>query len=135
MFQAKTIMSRDVICISPDTDVYEAIRILLRHNITGLPVVNEEGEIVGMVSEKDMLHLMAHANDRAGRVADYMSEQVVTFDENDSLVDIADCFITHYFRRVPILAHGKLVGIISRRDVVRYILNLRHRETATSECS
>ena len=128
MFEAHTLMRRDVQTVEPETDIYEAVRLITKHNITGLPVVNHSGEMVGILSEKDVLTLMIEAKDHPGCVADFMSKQIVSFNEDDSLVDIAECLVKQSFRRVPILSKGRLVGIISRRDIVRYILKLRHQD-------
>ncbi len=126
MFPAKKVMSPDVVSVSRDTDIYEAIATMVNANVTGLPVVNPDGTLAGVLSEKDVLRLLCDAADHAGKVEGYMTGDIVTFDEDDSLIDIADCFMKHNFRRVPILRDGKIVGIISRRDVVRFILSLRH---------
>jgi len=126
MFPAKKVMSSDVVSVSRDTDIYEAIAAMVNANVTGLPVVNPDGTLAGILSEKDVLRLLCDAEDHGGKVEGYMTGDIVTFGEDDSLVDIADCFMKHNFRRVPILRDGKIVGIVSRRDVVRFILSLRH---------
>ncbi len=126
MFPAKKIMSPDVVSVSRDTDIYEAIATMVNANVTGLPVVNPDGTLAGILSEKDVLRLLCDAADHAGKVEGYMTGDIVTFHEDDSLVELADCFMKHNFRRVPILRDGKIVGIVSRRDVVRFILSLRH---------
>ena len=130
MFSAKTIMKTDVISIEKDTEVYEAIRLMVERNVTGLPVVNEDGSLAGVITEKDVLRLLYDSQDIPGTVEQFMTKKVVCFDQEDSLIDIVDSFINNHFRRVPILSEGQLVGIISRKDVIAYILKLRHQETA-----
>ena len=104
------------------------------NNITGLPVVDDEGVLVGIVTEKDILVLLCNrledtGMDRAvGKVGEFMTRHVVCFQPEDSLSDIAECLSTNNFRRVPILDNGKLVGIISRRDVIRYIRDLQQQD-------
>jgi len=131
MFKAKEIMTTDVISISRDTDIYEAIRIMVHNNVTGLPVVNHDMTLAGVISEKDVLSLMYNIQDKPGKVEDFMTVNPVSFDENDSLIDIAECFIENNFRRVVILKKGKMAGIISRKDIIACILKLRHRDKAT----
>ncbi len=131
MFKAKTVMVTDIITVKKQTPIYEAIRILVEHNITGLPVVNEDTTLAGILSEKDVLKLLYETHDKPGVVEDYMSENIVTFDENDNLIDITECLINNNFRRVPITSDGKLAGIISRKDIIKYILELRHKAKAT----
>lgn len=130
MFKAKEIMTKDVISISRDTDIYEAIRIMLHNNITGLPVVNDDMSLAGIISEKDVLSLLYNIQDKPGKVEDFMTRNPVSFDEEESLIDIAECFIENNFRRVVILKKGKLAGIISRKDIIACILKLRHRDKA-----
>lgn len=117
---------RPPIFVRRDTDIYEAIQILVDNNITGLPVVNDDMTIAGIVTEKDMLRLLYNIKDGHGKVEDYMSEDVVSFDEKDCLVKITDRLINNNFRRVPITSDGKLKGIVSRKDIVAFILKLRH---------
>ena len=128
MFKAKEIMTTDVITVTRRTDIYEAIRIMVRNNVTGLPVVNDDMSLAGIITEKDVLSLLYNIQDRPGTVEDFMTRDPVSFDENESLIDIAECFIENNFRRVPILTGGKLAGIVSRKDIIAYILKLRHKD-------
>lgn len=133
MFKAKEIMKTGVVTVKRDVPIYEAIRILVQTNVTGLPVVNEDMTIAGILSEKDVLALLYNIEDREGKVEDFMTKGVVSFNQEDSLVDIAECLIENHFRRVPITFQGKLVGIISRKDIVAYILKLRHKEKSDAK--
>jgi CBS domain-containing protein len=121
MVTAKAIMSTDVITVAPDADIYEAIRMLVQNNVTGLPVVNPDGTLAGVLTEKDVLDLLYRIKDRPGEVKDYMTRSVICFDCEDSVADIAANFRNNHFRRVPILENGRLVGIISRKDIIRYL--------------
>jgi len=131
MFKAADIMKADVITVNRQTDIYEAMRILVENNITGLPVVDDDMTLVGLISEKDALRLLYNTEDRPGSVADFMTENVVSFRSDDSLIDITETFIRNNFRRVPIVEDGRVVGIISRKDIIGCILKLRHRDKAT----
>jgi CBS domain-containing protein len=131
MFKAKTIMTANVISVKRNTEIYEAIRTLAENNVTGLPVVNEDMSIAGIITEKDVLKLLYDVNNTAGKVENFMTKGVVSFNEDDSLIDITECLIKNSFRRVPITAGGKLVGIISRKDIIAYILKLRHKDKMT----
>ena len=130
MFKAKDIMTTKVVTVKRETPIYEAIRTLVERNVTGLPVVNDDGTLAGIMSEKDVLRLLYDIEDKADKVEDFMTKGVVSFNQEDSLVDIAECLIKNNFRRVTILAEGKLAGVISRRDVIAYILKLRHKDKA-----
>jgi CBS domain-containing protein len=125
MVKARDIMQRQVLTVGRDEDIYEAIRTMVSNNITGLPVLNPDETLAGIISEKDVLRLLYNIEDKPGRVEQYMTTDVVCFDQADSLHDVAESFIKNNFRRVPILNQGKLVGIISRKDVIRHIRNLK----------
>ncbi len=128
MFKAKEIMKTGVITVKKETGIYETIRILMENNITGLPVVNDDMTLAGIISEKDVLRLLYDMEDKPGNVENFMTKDVITFDQEDSLIDIAESLIKNDFRRVPILEEGKLIGILSRKDIIAYILKLRHKD-------
>jgi CBS domain-containing protein len=134
MITAKQLMNTSVITIGPDEDVCEAMRMMALNNITGLPVIDDAGTLLGIITEKDILVLLCNSIedtnlDRAvGTVGQFMTRHVVCFGPQDSLADIAECLSTNDFRRVPILYDGKLVGIISRKDVIRYIRDLQQQD-------
>jgi CBS domain-containing protein len=132
MFKAKTIMTRNVISVKRDTEVYDAIRTLDANDVTGLPVVNDDMTIAGIITEKDVISLLYDTDNKSCKVEDFMTKGVVSFNEDDSLVDITECLIENSFRRVPITSGGKLVGIISRKDIISYILKLRHQDKSHS---
>ena len=122
MFEIKAIMTTDVITVKRQTPIYEAIEILLENDITGLPVVNDDMMLAGIISEKDVLELLSDLKESGARVEDFMTENVVSFNQDDDLIEVCECLIKSHFRRVPIVAEGKLIGIISRKDIIKYIL-------------
>ena len=130
MFKAKDVMKTNLMTVGRQTPIHEAIRILVENNITGLPVVNDDMSLAGIISEKDMLGLLYNIEDKPGNVEDFMTEEVVCFDQEDSLIDITESFMANNFRRVPVLTGGRLVGIISRKDIISYILKLRRKDKA-----
>jgi CBS domain-containing protein len=99
---------------------------MVLNNITGLPVLRDDGTLAGVISEKDVLRLLYNVEDKPGTVAGYMTTDVVCFDQEASLHEIAESFVKNNFRRVPILSQGKLVGIISRKDIIRHLNSLKH---------
>jgi CBS domain-containing protein len=130
MSEAHTIMKTDLITVNTHTPIYEAIATLVENNITGLPVANDDMTLAGIITEKDVLKLLYDIEDKPGTVENFMTQNVVSFDCQDDLIDIADSFRKGDFRRVPILERGKLVGIISRKDVIAHIAKLRHKDKA-----
>ncbi|MHC5061291.1 MAG: CBS domain-containing protein [Planctomycetota bacterium] len=128
MVKAREIMTTPVISVKKDTPMFEAAQILSTNNISGIPVVDDDMILIGMISEKDILDLfdtLQYAEDRT--VNSSMSHEVVSFDVADDLVDICDCLKKSHFRRIPVTSKGKLEGVISRRDIILYMLRQRRK--------
>jgi len=115
-------MARTLVTFKPDTDVLDAVHVLVNKRIAGAPVVDDEGNLIGMLSELDCMKVALDAGyhgNWGGPVSDFMSENVKTVDAEMSIVDLAQVFITSHFRRFPVMQNTRLVGQISRRDVLR----------------
>jgi CBS domain-containing protein len=121
IFKAKDVMSTDVVTAGRQTDIYKAIDLMVVNDITGLPVVNDDMTLAGIVSEKDVLKLLYHKAGKHRKVEDFMTNNVIVFHQEDSLAEIVNCLINNRFRRVPIIHERKLVGIISRKDIISFI--------------
>ena len=128
MFRAKDIMTQSVVCARPEMPIYDAIRLLARRRITGMPVVDNELNLVGVLSEKDVLRVLYATEDSVEQtVSDYMNVGAVSLDVNDTLIDLCDCLTENIFRRVFITDEGRLAGVVSRSDVINAILRLKHQ--------
>lgn len=117
-------MTREVITLSPSTTVHAALRLLLANDISGAPVVDDRGEVVGMLTGRDVIGAIFNASyhkDLGGTVADYMSRDVESVDAETEVMAVIERFMRSRFRRFPVLAGTRLVGVISRRDVLRAI--------------
>jgi len=115
-------MAGRLVTFKPDMDVLDAIHELVQHRIAGAPVVNDQGDLVGMLSELDCLKIALNAGyygDWGGPVAEYMTPDVETVDADMNIIDLAQKFLNSGFRRFPVLRNNRLVGQISRRDVLR----------------
>ena len=113
--QAKDIMTRDVITVRPSLPVKELAMLLIKNQVSGVPVADETGKIIVLVSEADI-------NAKKGKqVQSIMSEQVFSLSEEASVEEIARLMTTRRIKRVPIMNNGKLVGIVSRADIVNSI--------------
>lgn len=128
---ARDIVTCGLLTVKGQSPIYEAMELAVTHNVSSLPVVDDYMSLVGIISEKDMLKLLYNPQAEPGNTEDFMTENVVSFNYDDSLFGICDCFIDNNFRSVPILNQGRLVGIISRADIMVYILKnksdvLRH---------
>lgn len=126
MFTAKDIMTEAVICVRPETPIYDAVELLVENGITGMPVVDDESNLTGVLSEKDVLAMLYAMEDNTGQIVrDYMSTGVVSLDVNASLIDLCDCLMQNIFRRVLITDNDKLAGIVSRSDMIKIILKIK----------
>ncbi|MCP4562974.1 MAG: CBS domain-containing protein [Bosea sp.] len=141
--KAFDIMVHDIISVSPDTSVDEAVKLLVEHDLSALPVV-EKGELVGIISEADLIHrteigtethrpwwleamtpastLAAEfAKSHGKKVSELMSDVVVSASEGASLAEIATLLERYRIKRIPIVADGKLTGIVSRSNLIQAI--------------
>lgn len=132
MIAPKDIMTKDVITVKTDTPIYEAMELVAKYDISGLPVVDDDMTLVGVLSEKDVINLLYVSEKREEKtVRDFMTQPALYFEEDESLLDVCDFLRKNVFRRVPITSKGKVVGVISIRDVIAYILQLKHESADT----
>ncbi len=125
----KDYMSKTLVTFKPDTNVLDAIHALVEHRIAGAPVVDDQGNIVGMLSEFDCIKVALQAGyhgDYGGPVSDFMSRGVTTVNAQMSIIDLAQKFASEGYRRFPVTDNNRLVGQISRRDVLRALEVLSH---------
>ncbi len=133
MLRARDVMSRNVISVQKDAQIFEAVELLVENNISGLPVVEDDMTLAGMLSEKDVVELFydgEQAEDKT--VNDYMTYPAVHFEENNALLNVCDFLVKNIFRRVPITSDGKLVGIISVQDILNTALQLRREQVVST---
>jgi CBS domain-containing protein len=140
--RAMDVMTTEVITINEDATVQAAAKLLVEHGISAVPVVDNENRVIGMVSEGDLLHRAETGTERrrswwldmvtstdqlaaeyirshSGRVRDVMTPGVISVTEQTAIAEIAILLETHRIKRVPVLRDGKLVGIVSRANLVQ----------------
>ena len=130
MVDARDLMITNLITVRQDASVDDAIEILVGKKISGMPVIDANGGLVGLLTQKDLLRLLTdHVSGEVGnvKVSDLMTRDVVSFSPDDSLISICDTLVNKNFRRLPLVEDGKLVGLIGRGDLIRYIQTLRKR--------
>ena len=119
---AKDIMTKDVIVVTPDTPISIVIKILAIRKVTGLPVVDENKKLLGIVSEKDLMGLLLQDNIDANlNIEKFMTKEVKSFSPEDDVKTVCEFLLNKPFRRVPITEGGKLLGLISRADIIKLL--------------
>jgi len=119
MLTARAIMTEDIVTIHPEARIKDAIELLLKQGISGLPVCDEEGHLVGVITEYALLAIAYDHKIQCDTVAQHMTTDVLSIDIDDPINKAADLCIVHRVRRVPVLHKGHLVGLIARRDVLK----------------
>ena len=119
MLTARQIMSEKLLTIQPDCSIRQAIDLLLEKGVSGLPVVDGDNRLVGIVTEYALLAIAYDEKVSQQTVADHMTTEVLTIDADDPVSKAADMCIAHRVRRVPVMEDGRLVGLIARRDVLK----------------
>jgi tRNA nucleotidyltransferase (CCA-adding enzyme) len=119
MLTARDIMTANVQTVRPDCTIREAIELLLDRGISGLPVTDESGRLVGIVTEFALLAIAYDDRVSEDSVRMHMTTNVLTIDAAAPISQAADLCIAHRVRRVPVMESGRLIGLISRRDVLR----------------
>jgi CBS domain-containing protein len=118
----KDYITRDPVTFSPETRINDAVAILLDHNVSGAPVVDATGNLVGILTAKDCFRAAlqaSYAQGWSGIVADFMATDVQVLDANLDLVSAAQRFLDSDFRRFPVVQDGRLIGVIMRIDLLR----------------
>ena len=113
-------MTTDVVTVSASATVEQVARTLIDHKMSGAPVVNDDGYLVGIISEYQLLELIYDPNLTTKPINDLMTNDVITVDIEDSLDEVTNLLVLHRIRRVPVVQDGRPVGIITRGDLLRW---------------
>ena len=130
-YSIKEFMAKQLITFQSDTPIETAMESFLENKISGAPVLDDQGKLVGVLSEKDCMRTLfesSYYNNLGGFVREYMSTDLKTINIHDTLSNVADEFIKSRFRRFHVMEGNKLVGQISRRDILRAIVKLSNEE-------
>jgi CBS domain-containing protein len=148
--RAIDVMVRDVVTVRPDTDIAEAIKLLSEHDVSALPVVDEKGNLMGILSEADLMHRVEidtekrrpwwleavtgastlaeeFAKSHGKKVVEVMTSGAISVSEDTPLSEIAGLFERKRINRVPVVKNGKLVGVVSRSNLIQALASVVDR--------
>ena len=120
--RVRDFMTKNPLSVSPETEIMRAVHLLVTKDISGLPVTDAQGRLVGILTERDCIAVALQAgyfDELGGRVEQYMTTPVETVEPDSSLMDLAELFTRSPFRRCPVVEEERLVGLICRRDILR----------------
>ena len=122
--QAKDLMIKEFITIGPDALLRNAVKKLVTNRISCMPVVDDTGKLIGVLSCEDVLNVAFDGYLNTTKVETVMTKNAVTFTPESSLEEIALVISKKHFHRIPIVENDKIVGTVSRRDIVKHIFHL-----------
>lgn len=123
MYQVKDAMHSQVVSVCPEASVAEAIEVLLSNSISGAPVIDDSGKLCNVISQFQLLEVMYDPQVKNGRIRDFLTRDVLTIEENAMLGTAVNLFVVHRIRRLPVVRSGRVVGVVSRSDLLRYFVN------------
>lgn len=121
MLIARDIMTESLATIRPDATIREAVELLIAERISGLPVVDDNDRLVGIITEFALLAIAYDSVVLEEPVSQHMTTELLTVNANDPIRKVADLCVVHRVRRVPVLENGALIGLIARRDVLKAV--------------
>jgi CBS domain-containing protein len=127
MYQVKDAMNDQVVSILPEATIEDAIHLLLDNEVSGAPVIDRSGKLVGIISQFQLLEVMYDPDLKHAAVRDFMTREVVTIEDNALLGCAASLLVVHRIHRLPVTRGGSVVGIISRSDLLRYFVRTGER--------
>ena len=119
----RDIMSKIVVSIRPDATMMNAVKLLTKHHLSGAPVVTTQGEVIGFISEPNLMDVLFDSAVRKEPVSEFMSRSVHVVDSQDSISTAASMFAMYGIRRLPVVENGRFVGVLTRRDLLAYALD------------
>ncbi|UCC60339.1 MAG: CBS domain-containing protein [Dehalococcoidia bacterium] len=129
--KARDIMTGTVITAKPDTILTDVMALLLRWHISGLPIVDDNGKLLGIITEHDIVNFSLSGRAARTTASEVMTTTVETYDPDTPVEEIINHFAARRIRRVPVVEGGEVVGIISRRDILREMHRIYSRLVVT----
>jgi CBS domain-containing protein len=124
--RVRDFMVKKPVVFTRETDLLDAVCVLVERRLSGAPVVDERGNMVGVLTERDFLKaalVAGYHGERGGCVGDYMTRDVVAVNADDNLLDVATRFVETKYRAYPVMEDNRLVGVVARRHVLRAVVD------------
>lgn len=128
MAVARDVMTTQVITVKPNTTIHEAIKTLVALEISGLVVTEDNGDILGVVTERDLLVAYQFLKKTSAPVEDYMNNKIISVSEETTVEEISQMLVQGDIRRVPVIKDKKVVGLVSRRDLLKNIIKQEEKQ-------
>lgn len=132
--KVRDFMSHSFVRVAPDEDVYKAMGMILKERVSGAVVADSSDKLLGIVTEKDFLKLAAldtyDSEPTGGPVSAYMSKEVITATPEMAVSDVAEMFLRHHYRKLPVVEEGRVIGMVRRHDVLIVIEDFYKRRMA-----
>ena len=122
MVTVREMMNKKVVCVKPEASVKKICQLLTKNNVSGVPVINSKKEVLGFVSERDITAAVTKPNFFKKLAKDIMRKQLTVVEDKTSLNEVSLIFSNEPFRHLPVVKNGKLVGMISRKDIINQML-------------
>ena len=122
MTSVRDVMKKKVVTVAENANMQKLCRLLSKNKLSGLPVVNAKGKLVGFISERDVIAAIPKADFMDMLVGDIMTKKAKTIGPDDPLTNASKIFSETIYRHIPVVKSCKLVGVLSRTDVIRHMM-------------
>lgn len=122
MAKIQDVINRNVITVNPEQSIEEIAKILTKNNLSGVPVIDKKGRLIGYLSERDMIRSIPDGGFATKKAKDIMTKKVISVEENASFESISQIFTEYPVRNIPVTKKGKIVGVISRKDIIQKLM-------------
>jgi CBS domain-containing protein len=119
----RDVMSNCAATIRPTDTLIDAVEVLCKHHLSGAPVIAADGDVVGFITESDLMDVLFDPSARSNPVSEYMNDGVFAVGPDDTIAGAASMFALYGVRRLPVVENGTLVGVVTRRDLLQFALS------------
>src|SRR5262245_34120363 len=119
----RDVMNRCAVTVRLDDTLIDAVNVLCKHHLSGAPVLSAKGDVVGFICESDLMDVLFDVAARSNPISAYMDGGIYAIDPEDSIASAATMFALYGVRRLPVIENGMLIGVVTRRDLLKYAIS------------